>query len=219
MTNLETDRESLTVVASVACARHAAAVRVQNRDQIDNVLLLAVLAAGAKYNIGTQSDEWYRTFDDTIQTGAEWAVEAGVWKRVTRSTDTFDLAEILPAGTAAAENALLAVRAEHYPLRGALRFGAIAGKEAAVLCAVSDLTARPGTLSVVLGAVAFVFKSDLPVDDPLATRPWVEVADAFLRVSKYSIDTTEPGYDTIQERIKKALGDRVKKYLYRTPIE
>ena len=219
MTNIGNYGESLTVVASLASVRHTVAVQEENRGQIDNVLLLAVLAAGAKYNIGAQSDDWFRTFDDTIQTGAEWIVDVGTWKRVTRSSGTFDLAALLPDGTADTEQALVAVRSAHYPLRGALRFGAVASKDVAVLCAVSDVTARPGTLTVVLGAVAFQFKSDLSVDDPLASRPWADLEDAFLRVSKYSIDTTEGGYDAIQARIRKALGDRVKKYLYSTLIK
>ncbi|WP_436498842.1 hypothetical protein [Actinokineospora sp. HUAS TT18] len=202
----------------MASIRHTAAVPEVNRDQFDNVLLFAVLAAGAKYNIGTQSDEWFRTFDDTIQNGAEWLANAGTWKRVTKTTGTFDLTGLLPDGTADTEKALVNVRSEHYPLRGALRFGAVASKDAAALCAVSEVTARPGTLSVVLGSIAYQFKSDLVVDDPLAPRPWADVAEAFLRVSKYTIDTTAAGYDAIQERINKALGDRVKKYLYRTQI-
>ncbi|MET8853464.1 hypothetical protein [Amycolatopsis sp. NPDC004625] len=219
MTNTGIDGETLTVVASVAAVRHTVAVPAENRGQIDNVLLLAVLAAGAKYNIGLQSDEWFSTFDDTIQTGAEWVVDAGTWKRVTRSDSPFDLAVILPDGTADTERALVAVRSEHYPLRGALRFGAVASADVAVLCAVADVTPRPGALSVVLGAVAYRFKSDLSVDNPLASRPWAEVDDAFLRLSKYTIDTTEAGYNAIQQRIAKALGDRVEKYLYRTPIK
>jgi hypothetical protein len=217
--NLGNDGESLTVVASVASVRHTAAVQVENRDQIDHVLLLAVLAAGAKYNIGSQSDDWFRTFDDTIQVGAQWLADVGTWKRVTRTGGTFDPAQLLPDGTADTERALVALRSEYYPLRGALRFGAVASKDVAVLCAVSDVTARPGTLAVGLAALAFQFKSDLSVDDPLAARPWADLSEAFLRVSKYSIDTTEAGYDAIQERIRKALGDRVKKYLYRTPIK
>lgn len=219
MTNIGNDGESLTVVASVASVVHTVAVPAENRGQIDNVLLLATLAAGAKYNIGTQSDDWFRTFDDTIQIGAEWRVDAGTWKRVTRPSGTFDLAALLPDGTADVERALVAVRAEHYPLRGVLRFGAVAGKDVVVLCAVADVTARPGVLAVVLGTVAYRFTSDLVVDDPLAPRPWAELEDAYLRVSKYSIDTTEAGYEEIQARIRKTLGDRVEKYLYRTPIK
>lgn len=219
MTDNENDGETLTVVSSVATVRHVVAVPEENRGQIDNVLLLAVLAAGAKSNIGTQTDEWFRTFDSTIQTGAEWVVNAGTWKRVARTSGVFDLARILTGGTADTERALVVVRSEHYPLRGVLRFGAVASQDVTVLCAVADVTARPGTLAVTLGSVAFRFKSDLTVDDPLAPRPWDEVEDAFLRVSKYSIDTTAPGYEANQERIAKALGDRVKKYLYHVSIQ
>ena len=56
MPNTGIDGETLTVVASVAAVRHTVAVPKENRGQIDNVLLLAVLAAGAKYNIGLQSN-------------------------------------------------------------------------------------------------------------------------------------------------------------------
>ena len=209
--------ESLTVVYSLTCVRHSAAVPDVNRDQIDNVLLLAVLAACAKYNIGTQSDDWYRTFDDTIQ-NVEWIVDAGTWKRVT-STGTFDIQKLLPDNTVGAEEGLLAVRAEHYPVRGALRFGTVPGREVAVLFATSATTGRPGVLRVELASLAFSFKSDLPVEDPLAQRPWADIADAYLRTSKYSIDTTAPGYDAIQERIRKTLGTRTAKYLYRTSIK
>jgi hypothetical protein len=221
---------SVSVIRSWLTIRHDAAVPQQRRGELDNALLLAIM--GAETHPVSDTDQWFKAFDGTLGY-AHWVAdhEDGNWVPVPVTIPQFDIAKLATdavtqksgaeaaAQVAGAYRDIVKLRQEAAGLTGVLGFGSVPSREALVLLAGSRVDTKHKTaLEVNLVALAFAVADGVDADDVLTVRPRKDIAQAFIRFSRYAIDTAEKDYDAVQKEIVAKLGDRSAKYIHRSPV-